>query len=358
LRRRNFIKPERMPHATPLGLTYDSGDFARNMDRTRSPPTSPGCRRGERVAEARGRYRGLGHAVYIEQVRFPPTNSPKLRFDRPGTLTPADGHAISGQGHQTAIRQLAAERLGLPLDKIRVLQGDTAAIGFRPRHRRSRSHAGRRRCAGAAADKLIDKAQDRRPYARRRPRADIRLRDGGLSRSPAPIGARHREVARRPPSTRAMPAGRNRLCRRPAFTPPQPTFPNGCHVCEVEIDPKPAISTFCATVVRRFRHGASTRCCWQGQVHGGSRRASAGDAGAHRIRSGERTIADRQLTDYAMPAAETCRRSIRYNVVPCRTNPLGVKGRRSRCDRRAASPGQRGRRCASASSASSISTCR
>ena len=86
------------------------------------------ARRAE--ARARGRYRGLGYAVYIEQSGMPPDEFAELRFDPSGTLTILMGTQSSGQGHQTAYAQLAAERLGLPLDKIRVVQGDTAAIAF------------------------------------------------------------------------------------------------------------------------------------------------------------------------------------------------------------------------------------
>ena len=103
------------------------------------------ARRAE--SRARGRYRGLGHAVYIEQSGFPPDEFAELRFDPSGTLTVLMGTQSSGQGHQTAYTQLAAERLGIAPDKVRVLQGDTAAISFRPRHRRVALDAGRRRRA-------------------------------------------------------------------------------------------------------------------------------------------------------------------------------------------------------------------
>ena len=125
LRRRNFIKPTAMPYTTPLGLTYDSGDFARNMDDALAAADVTGFPARRAAARARGQYRGLGHAVYIEQSGFPPDEFAEVRFDPSGTLTLLMGTQSSGQGHQTAYAQLAAEKLGLSLDKIRVLQGDT-----------------------------------------------------------------------------------------------------------------------------------------------------------------------------------------------------------------------------------------
>src|SRR5215469_16393002 len=130
LRRRNFVKPEEMPYQTPLGLNYDSGEFAHNMDQALAAADLAGFPGRRAEARARGRYRGLGHAVYIEQSGFPPDEFAELRFDPSGTLTVLMGTQSSGQGHQTAYTQLAAERLGVEPDKVRVLQGDTATVSF------------------------------------------------------------------------------------------------------------------------------------------------------------------------------------------------------------------------------------
>ena len=113
LRRRNFIKPEAMPYQTALGLNYDSGEFARNLDQALAAADLAGFPARRAEARARGRYRGLGHAVYIEQSGFPPDEFAELRFDQSGTLTILMGTQSSGQGHQTAYTQLAAERLGI-----------------------------------------------------------------------------------------------------------------------------------------------------------------------------------------------------------------------------------------------------
>src|SRR5213076_107203 len=159
LRRRNFIKPEAMPYQTALGLNYDSGEFARNLDQALAAADLAGFPPRRAEARARSRYRGLGHAVYIEQSGFPPDEFAELRFDPAGTLTLLMGTQSSGQGHQTAYAQLAAERLGLAFDKIRVSQGDTAMIGFGRGTGGSRSLPVGGAALMHAADKLIDKGK-------------------------------------------------------------------------------------------------------------------------------------------------------------------------------------------------------
>ena len=148
LRRRNFIMPAAMPHTTALGLTFDSGDFARNMADALAAADAAGFDARRESARARGRYRGLGYAVYIEQCGAPPDEFAELRFDPSGTLTILMGTQSAGQGHQTAYAQLAAEWLGLSLDRIRVLQG-TPMQSVWPRHRRVALAPGRRRGAHA-----------------------------------------------------------------------------------------------------------------------------------------------------------------------------------------------------------------
>src|SRR5437763_6766659 len=159
LRRRNFVSPEAMPYTTPLGLPFDSGDFARNLADALAAADAAGFAARRAEGRARGRYRGRGHAVYIEQSGFPPDEFAEARFDPSGTLTLLMGTQSSGQGHQTAYAQLAAEKLGLPLDKIRVLQGDTNAIGFGRGTGGSRSLPVGGAALAHAADKLIAKGK-------------------------------------------------------------------------------------------------------------------------------------------------------------------------------------------------------
>ena len=178
LRRRNLVPAAAMPYATPLGLTYDSGDFGRNLDQALASADLAGFAERRTAATARGHYRGLGQAVYIEQSGFPPDEFAELRFDPSGALTILMGSQSSGQGHQTAYAQLAAEKLGLDFDKIRVQQGDSAAIAFGRGTGGSRSIPVGGGALFHAADKLIDKGKRIAAHLLEAAEADITFADG------------------------------------------------------------------------------------------------------------------------------------------------------------------------------------
>ena len=164
-----------MPHTTPLGLTYDSGDFARNLDDALAAADAAGFRAARGGATpgppARARPRGLYRAIRVSARRIR-----RARFDPSGTLTLLMGTQSSGQGHQTAYAQLAAEKLGLPLEKIRVLQGDTAAIGFGRGTGGSRSMPVGGAALFHAADKLIEKGRKIAAHKLEAAEADIGIR--------------------------------------------------------------------------------------------------------------------------------------------------------------------------------------
>src|SRR6266853_2224157 len=193
------------------------------------------ARRAE--ARARGRYRGLGHAVYIEQSGFPPDEFAELRFDPAGTLTLLMGTQSSGQGHQTAYAQLAAERLGLAFDKIRVLQGDTAMIGFGRGTGGSRSLPVGGAALMHAADKLIDKGKKIAAHLFEAAEADVEFADGVFAIAGTDRSVSIEAIARAAFNPAQLPPDLEPgFAESGHFTPPAPTFPNGVHVCEVEID--------------------------------------------------------------------------------------------------------------------------
>jgi carbon-monoxide dehydrogenase large subunit len=329
LRRRNFIRPEAMPHTTPLGLNYDSGDFARNMTDALAAADAAGFAARRAEARARGRYRGLGHAVYIEQSGFPPDEFAELRFDPAGTLTLLMGTQSSGQGHQTAYAQLAAEKLGLPLEKIRVLQGDTAAIAFGRGTGGSRSLPVGGAALAHAADKLIDKGKKIAAHMLEAAEADIAFDDGVFAIAGTDRSVTIDAVARAAFNPAQLPPGLEPgFAESGHFTPPQPTFPNGCHVCEAEVDPETGEIAILRYLVVDDFGTVINPLLLAGQVHGGI----AQGVGQAML---ERTVYDPEsgqlltgsITDYALPRAEDLPAlEFSYNVVPCRTNPLGVKG--------------------------------
>jgi aerobic carbon-monoxide dehydrogenase large subunit len=328
LRRRNFIKPEAMPYQTALGLNYDSGEFARNLDQALAAADLAGFPGRRNEARAR-RYRGLGHAVYIEQSGFPPDEFAELRFDQSGSLMILMGTQSSGQGHQTAYTQLAAERLGIDPDKVRVLQGDTAAISFGRGTGGSRSIPVGGASLVQAADKLIAKGRRIAAHLFEAAEADVEFADGVFSVSGTDRRLGIEEVARAAfDPARQAPGVEPGFDESGHFTPPQPTFPNGCHVCEVEIEPDTGHIDILRYLVVDDFGTVINPLLLAGQVQGGV----AQGVGQAML---ERTVFDPEtgqlltgsLTDYCIARAEDLPAiEFAYNIVPCRTNPLGVKG--------------------------------
>jgi aerobic carbon-monoxide dehydrogenase large subunit len=329
LRRRNFIRPEAMPYATPLGLTYDSGDFARQMDEALAAADAVGFAAREAEARARGRYRGFGFAVYIEQSGMPPDEFAELRFEPSGTLTMLLGTQSSGQGHQTAYAQLAAERLGLALGKIRVLQGDTAAISFGRGTGGSRSLPVGGASVDAAAQKLIAKGRKIAAHLLEAAEADVDFADGAFR-----IAGTDRELGIEAVAQAAFnpaqlpPDVEPGFAESGHFTPPAPTFPNGCHVCEIEIEPDTGHVDIVRYLVVDDFGNVVNPLLLQGQVQGGVAQG-VGQAMLERCVYDAETgqLVTGSISDYCLPRAEDLPAiEFAYNVVPCRTNPLGVKG--------------------------------
>jgi aerobic carbon-monoxide dehydrogenase large subunit len=329
LRRRNFVGPEAMPYATPLGVTYDSGAFGRNMTDALTAADAAGFPARRAEALARGRQRGLGYAVYIEQSGFPPDEFAELRFDPSGTLTILMGTQSSGQGHQTAYAQLAAERLGLDLGKIRVLQGDTDAIGFGRGTGGSRSLPVGGAALAHAADKLVAKGKRIAAHLFEVAEADVEFADGVFQVAGTDRRLGIDAVARAAFNPLQQPPGiEPGFAESGHFTPPSPTFPNGCHVSEVEIDPETGLIRIERYLVIDDFGTVINPLLLAGQVMGGVGQGVGQAMLEHCIYDAATgQLVTGSFTDYCLPRADDLPAiGFAYNVVPCRTNPLGVKG--------------------------------
>jgi aerobic carbon-monoxide dehydrogenase large subunit len=244
------------------------------------------------------------------------------------------GSQSSGQGHQTAYAQLAADKLGIDFDKIRVQQGDSAAIAFGRGTGGSRSIPVGGGALMHAADKLIAKGKRIAAHLLEAAEADISFSPDGAEGGEFAIGGTDRKVsidavaraafnpAQLPPDVEPG------FAESGHFTPPAPTFPNGVHVCEVEIDPETGIVRIERYLVVDDFGVVINPLLLAGQVNGGI----AQGVGQAML---ERTVFDSEsgqlvsgtLLDYALPRADDLPPlEFAYNVVPCRTNPLGVKG--------------------------------
>jgi aerobic carbon-monoxide dehydrogenase large subunit len=329
LRRRNFIGPTEIPYRTPLGLTYDSGDFGRNMKDALAAADLAGFPARRAAALAAGRRRGLGFAVYIEQSGFPPDEFAELRFDPSGSLTVLMGTQSSGQGHQTAYAQLAADRLGLALDRIRVVQGDSAAVGFGRGTGGSRSLPVGGMALAHAADKLVAKGRQIAAHLFEAAAADVEFADAVFRIAGTDRRLGIEAVARAAFNPAQQPPGLEPgFAESGHFTPSQPTFPNGCHVCEVEVEPETGLVHILAYLVVDDFGTVVNPLLLRGQVQGGVGQGLGQALLEHCVYDADSgQLVTGSFSDYCLPRADDLPQiGFRYNVVPCRTNPLGIKG--------------------------------
>ena len=313
LRRRNFLKPSDMPYQTPVESKYDSGDFATIMQRAMERADWRGFDQRRAASAKNGKRRGIGLGMYIERCGGGPGDTVRLMVDAE-RVTVYSGMQDNGQGHTTTFVQLLSSKLGIDADKIRVVQGDTDVIPADGLTGGSRFLALGGVAALAAADKVLEKAKDEAARRLEAAPADIEYRDGELR-----IAGTDRRIG---------------LFELGGFeeshthAPPEYTYPNGCHVCEVEIDPdtgRAAIERY--TIVDDFGRAMNPRLL-EGQVQGGTVQGIGQALIEHTVydpQSGQ--LLTGSFMDYAMPrASDLPALDCSFHHVPCATNPLGVKG--------------------------------
>ena len=330
LRRRNTIPPSAMPYKTPLTFTYDSGRFEENMDRAMTLGDWTGFEARRKEAAKRGKLRGIGISNTIEQAADPTIETAEIRFDPLGGMTFVTGSISHGQGHNTIQTQMLVSSLGVDPDRDQVHPG---------RHRRGRLRHGHRRLA------LDHHERRRHRHGRRqgdRQRQEARRAHAGSRRGRHRVQGRplrHRRHRPRPRHPRGGEGGVRAWtsCRRawsPASTRPRPTaptrgnFPNGAHVCEVEIDPDTGTTELVGYCVVDDVGTVINPMLVKGQIMGGIAQGIGQvlmEDKAYDPQTGQ--VIAGSFMDYAMPrAADFCPVTIEDNPVPTPTNPLGVKG--------------------------------
>ncbi|MGQ0664408.1 MAG: xanthine dehydrogenase family protein molybdopterin-binding subunit [Pseudomonadota bacterium] len=329
IRRRNFIPPEAMPYKTPLRVTYDSGDFAKNMDDAMRLADWAGLPPRRAAAAKDGKLRGIGMATYIEACGGGSDESCRIRFDPAGGVTLLIGSQNNGQGHETAYAQLAAGRLGVPLESIRIVQGDTDQIALGRGTGGSKALAVGGSAVVAAADRIIAKGKALAAHLMETAEADIEFKDGrflvaGTDRAMTTI-----DVAKESFVAGQLPAGATPgLDELGNFNPTASTYPNGCHVVEVEIDAATGVARVVRYTVVDDLGKVVNPLLAEGQVHGGTVQGigqALFEACVYDRESGQ--LLTGSFMDYCLPRADDVPSiSFSYNEVPCRANPLGVKG--------------------------------
>jgi carbon-monoxide dehydrogenase large subunit len=321
LRRRNFIKPGAMPYQSATGQNYDSGNFAAHLKRAQELADWSGFAKRLRLSKKAGRLRGIGLSTYIEACGNAGSETATLKLEPDGSATLLIGSQSTGQGHATAYAQVVADHLGLPPERVNVVQGDTDRIKSGIGTGGSSSIP----CGGAslagAAKKLAENLKALAAEALEAGADDLEIVNGTVGVTGTDRMISFAALAQRPD------AG-NRLTASDAFTPPQATYPNGTHIAEVEIDPATGETRIVDYVVVDDFGATLNPLLLAGQVHGGTAQG-IGQALMERAvydpDSGQLMTAS--LMDYAVPRAdEVPAIAFETRNVRCKHNPLGVKG--------------------------------
>ena len=320
LRRRNFIPPDAMPYRTATGLTYDSGDFARNLDDALRLADWDGIEARRDEARARGRLRGIGLATYVEACAGGPRESARITVERSGTVTVLVGTQTNGQGHETAYKQIVAESLGTAPENVAVVQGDTDRIPSGGGTGGSRSIPVGGASIAEAALNVQEKARIKAGELLEAAADDIAFEDGAFT-----IVGTDRSLSLS--AIAAHSAEEVAFDEAGTFKPPASTYPNGAHVCEVDIDiatGEPQVVRY--TVVDDFGRVLNPLLV-AGQVHGGVAQGIGQALYERAVFDPHGQLLTGSFNDYVMPRAEHVPfLEFRTNEIPCSTNPLGIKG--------------------------------
>ncbi|MGE0338394.1 MAG: xanthine dehydrogenase family protein molybdopterin-binding subunit [Xanthobacteraceae bacterium] len=322
VRRRNFIRKEAMPYKTATARVYDSGDFDQHLTRALEAAGHAGFAARHAESKRNGKLRGIGMASYIEACGQTAPETSTVRIETNGTATVLIGTQTNGQGHATTFRQLVHDELGLPLEEIDVITGDTDLIPTGGGTVGSRSMP----TGGSAVQKAsVTLAGKLKALAAREldtDESEIEIVDGLVRVRGTNRALSFAELAAKPGVSADQLTGVEKN-----FMPPAPTYPNGTHICEVEIDPETGHVDFTNyTVVDDF--GVTLNpLLLEGQVHGGIGQGIGQAIMEDTVYDENGQLISASLMDYALPrAADVPNYAFETKNVRCATNPLGVKG--------------------------------
>jgi carbon-monoxide dehydrogenase large subunit len=327
LRRRNMVPQSAMPHATPVGKTYDTGDFAMVLDAALKQMDYAGFAARRAEAVKRGKRRGIGLAYYLEVTMGDPTERAEIRFADDGFVDVYVGTQSTGQGHETGYIQLTSQRLGIDGEKIRVRQGDTDTIPVGGGTGGSRSLYSEGQAIILTADSVIDKGKQAAAEVLEAAPADIAFSDGRFSIVGTDRGIDIIALAAAQRQKAAAGEQATTLDAAEVATVAEHTFPNGCHMAEVEVDPETGVVEIVRYRVCDDFGKTVNPMIVRGQVHGGVSQG-LGQALLERTSfdaSGQ--LLTGSFMDYALPRADDFP-DIEVDLleVPSVSNPLGVKG--------------------------------
>lgn len=328
LRRRNYVPPDAMPYKTALTFTWDSGAFEQNMDLAMQIADYAGFRKRKAESHKNGRLRGIGMSNTIERAAAPSLEGAEVRFDRNGTVTLFSGSNSQGQGHETVFKQIVCDRLGLDPNEAHYIQGDTDEVFFGEGTGGSRSSAMGGSAFHNATEKVIAKGKKIAAHMLGVGEDDLKFEEGVYATPKTNRTLTVKELASASLDPKNLPDGMEPgLSSTAIYSAPTSNFPNGCHICEVEIDRDTGETQIVRYSVVDDVGTVLNDKLLHGQIQGGIAQG-AGQALLEDIvfdASGQLVTASFQ--DYAMPHAHNFpAMHVESNPVPTKTNPLGVKG--------------------------------
>jgi carbon-monoxide dehydrogenase large subunit len=340
LRRRNFVKS--FPHQTPVIMAYDIGDYNASLKKAMELADVKGFNKRKRESARNGKLRGLGYSTYIEACGIAPSKavgslgcgvglweSAEVRVNPTGSVEVLTGCHAHGQGHETTFAQLVSERLGIPIDNITVMHGDTDKVQFGMGTYGSRSGAVGMSALVKALDKVEAKAKKVASHVLEAAESDIEFKDGKFTVAGTDKSAAWSDVtlqayvAHKIPWQDVEPG----LSEGAFYDPANFTFPAGCHICEVEVDAETGKTTIVNwTAVDDFGTLINPMIV-EGQVHGGVAHGIGQALLEHAVYDKDGQLVTGSFMDYAMPRAHDLP-SFKVETTETKTpsNPLGLKG--------------------------------
>ncbi len=339
LRRRNFIRE--FPHQTPVIMNYDAGDYETSLNAAMQAADYDGFAARREEAKGRGKLRGIGMSCYIEACGIAPSaavgslgagvglwESAEVRVNAVGTIEILTGSHSHGQGHETTFAQLVADRFGVGIDTVNIVHGDTDKVQMGMGTYGSRSGAVGMSAIVKALDKVEAKAKKIAAHLMEADEGDIVIENGELKVAGTDKTVPWFQMALAAYTAHNLPQGMEPGLKEGAFYDPTNfTFPAGCYVCEVEVDPDTGRTEIVQFVAADDFGNIINPMIVEGQVHGGLAQG-IGQAlleGARYDENGQLLTAS--YMDYTMPRADDLPSfQVSTSVTPCPSNPLGIKG--------------------------------
>jgi carbon-monoxide dehydrogenase large subunit len=342
IRTRNFIPSDAFPYQTPVALQYDSGDYMATLKRAQELHDTAGFAARRAEAEARGKKLGLGYSTYLEACGIAPSavagalgaraglyESAEVRVHPTGSVTIFTGTHSHGQGHETTFAQLVSERLGVPLENIEISHGDTNRVQFGMGTYGSRSLA----VGGVALDKALDKIEAKAKkiaaHILEASTEDLEFNDGNFTVAGTDKAMAFGEVALAAyvPHNYPIEEIEPGLDEQAFYDPANFTYPGGCHICEVEIDPATGVTEVTKFTAVDDVGRVINPMIVAGQVHGGVAQGIGQALLEEAIYDPEGQLLTGSYMDYCMPRADNLPSiQVAHETTLCTHNSLGVKG--------------------------------